>query len=151
MLPLIFGMASTVCGTCEAEVVYEESGYECDSCGIFYHMKCGGALKKDIKARVGSQRLQIFCEECRAKDPVRILSDNVKSIMKYILKIDFTLQKQVEPNVTFNHAIAKNTFTTEQIIEQLTKLPNEVKMLMPITNTTHIDSRSTATYANIAD
>lgn len=84
------------------------------------------------------------------KDPIRILSDNVRSIMKYILKIDFTLQKQVEANATFEHAIAENTSTTEQIIEQLTKLPDEIKMFGPITNTPHNDCRSTATYANVA-
>lgn len=141
-------MAPVSCGKCETEVVYEENGYECDGCGVFYHMKCGGALKKEINARVGSQRLHIYCEDCITKDPIRIIADNVKSIMKYIYKIDLTLQKQVEANAAFERATTTNAAKIEQIFEQLIKLPNEIQTLAP-KPTPHNESRSTATYANI--
>lgn len=58
----------------------EESGYERDGFGVFYHMK----LKKDINARAESHRLQSYCKECVTKDPIRIMSDNVKSMNQYL-------------------------------------------------------------------
>lgn len=144
-------MAPVTCGKCKLEVIFEETGYECDGCNVFYHMKCGGAIKKDITSRIGSKRLQIYCEICKEKDPIHMVADNVKSILKYIYKIDLALQKQVETNATFEHSITKNTSKIEQMFLQLCDLPKEITPALQKVLDERVNDGGTNTYASVSN
>lgn len=114
------------CRKCKEEIE-DGTGYQCDGCWDSYHTECGDAIKKDINARNKSKRLQIFCVECLSEDPMRLMYEKVKTMMKYIYKIDHSLQKQIVTNVTFETAISNNATALEQIREHLVSLPDKIQ------------------------
>lgn len=136
------------CRKCEKEIE-DDAGFECDGCWDSYHLNCGEALKRDINARKNSKRLQIYCTECISVDPMRVLAEDVRSMMKYIYKIDLVLQKQIEANATFENDIKRNATILGQIHEQLKMMLNAVHEVMPNINALQNGTSNVASYASV--
>lgn len=97
----------TPCSICKEVLDDDDNVFECDGCSVSVHLKCGGATKKDYAARKNSKSLRMFCTLC-ISNPAACVADNVKTIMKFVLKIDLFNQKQIETNARVND-ISSNT------------------------------------------
>ena len=89
------------CSVCNEAIEDDDDVFECDGCSDSLHLKCGGATKKDISARKVSKCLRVYCKLC-VSNPAAIVADNVKTIMKFVHKIDLFNQKQIETNARVN-------------------------------------------------
>lgn len=78
------------CNICDKETSDSDS-FECDGCTKIFHAKCDGVNKKDVNARKGSDRLKLFCLSC-TKKPDAVQSENIKTALKFIHKIDLSTQ-----------------------------------------------------------
>lgn len=109
------------CSVCREEIEDDDDSFECDGCSVTLHLKCGGATKKDKMAREKSKCLRVYCTIC-ISNPAACVADNVKTIMKFVHKIDLFNQKQVETNAKVNDILV-NT------IEKMNEIGDKVESL----------------------
>lgn len=86
-------MAPAICCACEEDIDDDATCFECDGCVKTYHIKCDKVKKSDVSHRSNSERLKIFCGEC-CKNPQAVNDENIKTILKFIYKIDAKVQQQ---------------------------------------------------------
>lgn len=98
------------CEICK-EKINDNEFFECDGCVKKIHSKCDGVKKKELLARRESTRLKIFCSEC-LKAPNEIQGENVKTVLKFVHKIDYFSQVQEKQQ-------AQIAYDVERIKDQL--------------------------------
>lgn len=106
------------CSVCNEELESDDNVFECDGCTTSFHLRCGGATKKDAEARKKSKCLRLYCTLCVA-NPAMCVAENVKTVMKFVHKIDLFNQKQVEINTKVNDILSN---TAEKVNEMSEKL-----------------------------
>lgn len=106
------------CSMCNELIDSDENVFECDGCTKSFHLKCGGATKKDNSARKISKSLRLYCTVC-VTNPAECLAENVKTIMKFVHKIDLFNQNQTQINAKVNDVMSN---TAEKINEMSEKL-----------------------------
>lgn len=84
------------CNTCNTKID-NNNYFECDGCTSNYHLKCDGVNKKDIDAKKNSDRLMLFCQKC-IKNPEKIIDKNIKTVLKFVHKIDLYTQVSEKTN-----------------------------------------------------
>lgn len=109
------------CSVCGEPLDDNDNVFECDGCTTSFHLRCGGATKKDNTARANSKSLRINCTLCMA-NPATCLAENVKTIMKFVFKIDLFNQKQVEINTKVNNMMSNTADKMNEISEKLESL-----------------------------
>lgn len=62
------------CGGCKKVVGEKQRGIECDVCGVWYHVKCGGLTPRDYDFFSGGEETWWACGACKRK----IKSDDVR-------------------------------------------------------------------------
>lgn len=81
------------CRICNEMFDGDADSFECDGCTTVFHMNCVGVTKAAIIARSKSAYLRIYCCDC-INSKETMLNDNIKTVMKYLQKIDLVTQKQ---------------------------------------------------------
>lgn len=114
------------CAKCEQEATHED-GFECDGCMYYYHLACGDVLKREAKARAASSRLQIYCKECVEKNPSVVSAVHVKSILKYVEKIDLVLQQQKISNEEMRRAVNDNSSEIKLMKDYMAVMHGEMR------------------------
>lgn len=122
-------MSNNECFKCEVEFVEDEKNFECDGCSTTWHLKCAGITKQESNAREKSNRIRLLCDDCNSADPMNVISNNVKTLLKFIYKIDMTLQKQVMASANFEKSISSNTDEIRRIGEQVNMMKNETPVI----------------------
>lgn len=102
---LFFDKMDTDCTICLEVIADETKAMTCDGCENSCHLKCIGVTKKERDARTGSTHLRIYCNDC-CTDTVNVTADNVKQLLKFVVKIDAELQKQREHQATSDLTIS---------------------------------------------
>lgn len=86
-----------MCYKCNVDVGDDDFG-ECDDCNNFFHIKCVGATKTELKARKNSKCLRIYCPECILKKDSGTL-EKLKEILGVLYKLDLHNQQQNANNI----------------------------------------------------
>lgn len=106
-----------LCSVCKLELD-DDDAFECDGCTVRYHLKCGGATRKEIVIRKNSNCLRVFCKDCLVS-PITTVAENVKTIMKFVHKIDLFNQKQIETNDRMNNLLVNTVEKVKNIGDKL--------------------------------
>ena len=114
------------CSVCNEAIEDDDDVFECDGCSDSLHLKCGGATKKDISARRVSKCLRVYCKLC-VSNPAACVADNVKTIMKFVHKIDLFNQKQVETNARVNDILTSTVEKASRCTLLEFILPREIQ------------------------
>lgn len=114
------------CFKCEIEFEDDERNFECDGCSATWHLKCAGITKQEANARDKNNRIRLLCDDCNSTDPINVIANNVKTMMKFIYKIDMNLQKQVITSVNIEDTLTKNTEVIKRIETVINNMKNEV-------------------------
>lgn len=94
-------MTATICCKCREDIESDGTSFECDGCVKTFHNVCDGVKKTDVNHRKASERLKIYCSDC-CKSPQMANIENIKTMLKFIYKIDAQVQQQSmsQANVT---------------------------------------------------
>lgn len=141
-------ISTEVCAKCDEEEPNTNNGFECDGCLCFYHYKCDGMLKKDVKARAASTRLQLYCEKCIADNPMKILSNNMKKLLQFIYKIDMVQQQQYETNKNIEEKLTKYSKTVDEMSDLMKSMKHDTMSHAMGASELHVNEHQYNTYAS---
>lgn len=141
-------MSVNKCFKCEIEFEDDERSFECDGCSATWHLKCAGITKQEANIRDKSNRIRLLCDDCNTTDPIGIIANNVKTMMKFIYKIDMTLQNQVMTSANIEDTLTKNTEEIKRIETVINIMKNEV-ITVAQANTNHSSPTNTSTTVNM--
>lgn len=85
-------MENSSCYKCEKIFDEEDDVAECDGCCSLFHPRCIKVRRSDMSARQHCKNLKLYCTEC-CDNPEQINAENIKTILKFIVKIDMFNQK----------------------------------------------------------
>lgn len=134
-------MAGT-CDSCGGDIENESDFFECDGCAATLHISCDKCNVDDVNQRKGSDRLRIFCIDC-VKDTDTITSENIKTLLKFIHKIDMRTQENSVANDEIKQEIARiksAIVSTKDAVVDIKKSSG---------GGVHIGAKGTATYASV--
>lgn len=122
-------MSTAECYKCKIEFGEEEKYFECDGCSATWHLKCAGVTKQEANARDKSNRIRLLCDECNTTDPINVVANNMKTVLKFVYKMDMTLQQQVVANADFKKTITTHTEEIKRMEEKINMLKCDVPVL----------------------
>lgn len=113
------------CNICKKETEVNDF-FECDGCTLIFHPKCDGINKKDVNARKGSDRLKLFCLSC-TNAPESVQSENIKTALKFIHKIDLSTQLHEKSQTQACYDIERIKDKLDLVVKNVSECKNNEK------------------------
>lgn len=114
-------MAPPPCAKCKQEIKDDSEKFDCDACGLEYHLLCDTVKKGDVTARSKSKNLKLYCTRCMSGKLEIANAEKLSIIYKYVTKIDSQTQSQVaiqvEASNKLDSVIAASAIMREDINE----------------------------------
>lgn len=117
------------CYTCNIEFGDDEGFFECDGCTTTFHLKCAGITRKEYTAREKSNRMSLLCNDCNACDPTNLINRNMNTVLKFLYKVDLTLQPQSQSWASLETSLSNHSRKLNSIEEQMNIMQQQLQVI----------------------
>lgn len=136
-------MAPPACAKCKSEIVNDADKFDCDACGMQYHLTCDTVKKGDVAARAKSQNLKLYCTRCMSVKLEIANAEKLSIIYKYVSKIDMQTQQQIAIQTEAADKLNSLVAETANVRDKIDELKTTVG------STPSGDDKTPNTYASI--